>query len=133
MKGPAMPLLSKEELELLAERKLLGTITPGEQAILDQWARQQPDEFMSWNSDDTGEAELKSRLLKKIREDAGLGERRSVVRLRAAAVAAAAVVVLVAGVLLLRQMQNEKFKMQNPSGAVVAHDVPAPERARAVI
>lgn len=59
--------------------------------------------------------------------------RRAVVRTMPWKWVAAAVVVLVAGGLWLWQMQNAKFKMQSPSGAVVAYDVKAPERARAVI
>lgn len=67
-----MSTLSTEQIERLAEKMLLGTITPEEQALLDEWARRAPGDQLYWASGDADEAALKSRLLARIRETAGL-------------------------------------------------------------
>ncbi|HET6995152.1 MAG TPA: FecR domain-containing protein [Chitinophagaceae bacterium] len=72
-----MSPLSNEQIELLAEKKLLGTITPEEQELLDQWVNSQQSkssEKTYWNSVDTDETILKNRLLARIKEDANIGE-----------------------------------------------------------
>ncbi len=69
-----MPPISTEQIERLAEKMMLGTITPGEQDVLDEWARQAPGDQLYWASGDADETALKSRLLARIRETAGLGE-----------------------------------------------------------
>jgi transmembrane sensor len=69
-----MPPISTEQIERLAEKMMLGTITPEEQAMLDEWARQVPGDQLYWASGDANEAGLKSRLLARIRETAGLEE-----------------------------------------------------------
>lgn len=67
-----MPSLTDEQIELLAEKKLSGTITPEEQMLLDQWLSQKAGEQMVWASDDADEISLKERLLRRIEEDAGI-------------------------------------------------------------
>lgn len=67
-----MALITREQLELLVERKLMGTITPEEQGLLNQWLNQEPQEKMIWNLSDSSEAALRERLLKRIKEDAGI-------------------------------------------------------------
>ena len=85
---------------------MLGTITPEEQAVLDEWARQTPGDQLYWASGDANESALKSRLLARIRETAGLGEgheemgtpvRRMPLVKRIRWTAAAAVLLLLAG------------------------------------
>lgn len=67
-----MASLTDEQIELLAEKRLSGTITPEEQKLLDQWLSQKPGEQMVWTSGDPDEIALKERLLKRIRADAGI-------------------------------------------------------------
>lgn len=67
-----MPSLTDEQIELLAEKKLSGTITPEEQTLLDLWLSRKPGEQMIWTSDDADEIALRERLLRRIKEDAGI-------------------------------------------------------------
>jgi len=67
-----MPSLTDEQIELLAEKKLSGTITPEEQTLLDQWLSRKPGDRMVWTSGDADEVSLKKRLLNRIKEDAGI-------------------------------------------------------------
>ena len=69
-----MPTIPTEHIERLAEKMMLGTITPEEQAVLEEWARQVPGDQLYWASGDANEGALKSRLLARIRETAGLEE-----------------------------------------------------------
>lgn len=80
-KGHAfMRSLTREHIESLAEKKLHGTITPGEQALLDQWLNQEPEPQMIWNSNDADESALRKRLLKRIKKDAGISNYSSPVK-----------------------------------------------------
>jgi len=67
-----MPPIPTEQIERLAEKMMLGTITPEEQTVLDEWARQTPGDQLFWASGDADEDALKNRLLTRIRETAGL-------------------------------------------------------------
>ena len=97
-----MPSLTDEQLQVLAEKMLSGTITPEEQALLDQWLSRKPGEQMVWTSGDADEKALKDRLLKRIKEDAGISgtttrTRRMDVLHQYRRIAAAIVLLLVAG------------------------------------
>jgi hypothetical protein len=67
-----MSLKTKEQLELLAEKKLRGIITPEEQEMLNEWLNHPGSEQITWDSGDKDELALRKRLLKSIREDAGI-------------------------------------------------------------
>lgn len=62
--------LSEKEIEILAEKKLLGTISPEESRLLEDWLRQPSGESMLWFGDD--EKTLRARILHRIRLDAGI-------------------------------------------------------------
>ncbi|HVI43930.1 MAG TPA: FecR domain-containing protein [Chitinophaga sp.] len=63
--------LTDEQIEQLAEKKLMGGLTPEEEALLDQWLseRQGPEDVV-WDSADKNEQQLKARLLARIRASA---------------------------------------------------------------
>lgn len=86
--------LSEEEIEILAEKKLLGTISPEESLLLDGWLHQQPGDSMVWVGD-TDEEALRQRILRRIRQDAGIGDYATVSLMRRYRWAAAAVFALV--------------------------------------
>ncbi len=67
-----MQSLTAEYIELLAEKKLNGTITSEEQVVLEQWLNRKPAGHIVWNSDDKDEQMLRDRLLKRIQADAGI-------------------------------------------------------------
>lgn len=92
-----MHSLSRQEIELLAEKKLAGTITPVEEARLNAWVRRTAPSEMHWDGQDKDEEALRSRLLAGIREDAGIGNRVGRVRSFVIAAAAASVVLLSIG------------------------------------
>ena len=97
-----MQSLEPEYIELLADKKLKGTITPEEQVVLEEWLNREPSAEIVWNSDDEDEHMLRERLLKRIKADAGIVsptvvKGRMLYRYR---LAAAAVLFLVMGSLL---------------------------------
>src|SRR5262245_33057956 len=93
-----MAALSGEEIELLAEKKLRGIITPEEDLLLEEWLREQQSAGqILWESADADEAALRERLLQRIKENAGIGNNAPVRKLRSARWwAAAAVFILLA-------------------------------------
>src|SRR5690242_21796897 len=68
----SMRSLTREQIALLVTKELCGSITPEEQALLDQWLNQESEEEMAWYSDDADELAFRKRLLKRIKEDAGI-------------------------------------------------------------
>ncbi len=129
-----MPSLTPEQVEILAEKKLTGGIvTPEEQHLLDEWADQASPAELEWISKDTDEAALKSRLLMKIRQSAGIEKIVAPVHrihfLKRRWVAAA-VFVLVCSVTALVYFNREK---QTATIASVAHDVAAPKISKATL
>lgn len=69
-----MQPLDKEYIESLVEKRLCGTITPEEQSLLEQWLNREPMEEITWNSSDLDESSFRERLLRRIKEDAGISE-----------------------------------------------------------
>src|SRR5690606_7785617 len=67
-----MQSLEPEYIELLADKKLKGTITPEEHAVLEEWLNREPSTEIVWDSDDEDEHMLRERLLKRIKADAGI-------------------------------------------------------------
>ncbi len=58
--------LTKKEVEVLAEKKLLGTITPEENALLQSWLSARSEMQLNWNRSDKDEAALKEKLFRHI-------------------------------------------------------------------
>src|SRR4051812_48023658 len=120
-----MPSLIPEQVQILAEKKLMGVITPEEQQSLDEWAGQAAPAELEWISIDSDEAALKSRLFMKIRQSAGIQKVAAPVHrihfLRRRWVAAA-VFVLVCSVTTLLYFSKQK---ETATIAVVTHDVAA--------
>jgi ferric-dicitrate binding protein FerR (iron transport regulator) len=97
-----MRSLTREQIELLAEKKLSGTIAPDEQEWLNQWLDQEAGQQMTWYSGDPDERAFRERLLKRIKEDAGISgapvtARRVPLWPRYRWSAAAAILLLIAG------------------------------------
>jgi ferric-dicitrate binding protein FerR (iron transport regulator) len=94
-----MPPLSKEQLEILAEKRLKGTLSTGEFRLLEEWYNREAQDPVYWDSQDTSERELRERLYAAIRADAGI-ETARVIPLRKSLkrwAVAAAVLILAAG------------------------------------
>jgi ferric-dicitrate binding protein FerR (iron transport regulator) len=110
-----MDHITQDQITILAEKKLAGTITPEESSVLEDWlTRRVPDEW-EWDGADTDETALRNRLLASIRRDAGIDRERGRVRkLRLAKVAAVACLV-VGGILSYRYAVTGK-----PDGAGMA-------------
>lgn len=130
-----MAALSGQEIELLAEKKLQGTITPEENRLLEEWLQeQQADSQIVWDSADADEAALKDRLLRRIKESVGLGEKAPVRKLRTMRWWAAAAVLL-----LLSSGSYFFFFHPGRQSAPVAddhllkHDVSAPVASKAMV
>jgi transmembrane sensor len=73
--------LTQEELRELVRRKLNGTITEQENALLEAWYEQQPEGQVYWDSHDGDEKALHDRVFKAIREKAGMDTPARPVRL----------------------------------------------------
>jgi ferric-dicitrate binding protein FerR (iron transport regulator) len=92
-------MLSIDQLESLAEKKLLGTINEQEQQLLQQWLDRQPGEQLDWHSDDTNEAALKKRLYERICKSADVSSKpRAISLLPTSWLRYAAAVIIVLGV-----------------------------------
>jgi transmembrane sensor len=129
-----MQPLSNEQVELLAEKKLLGTITPEEQTLLDHWIVEQErtEGNMVWNSGDENEEALKLRLFTRIKETTGIGQPAKVVTMKWWKVAVAASIIGIIGFAVYFIINNEKAIVSDPS-SIVSTDVTAPTSNRAQI
>lgn len=66
-----MASLTPEQAAILAEKKLLGTLTEAEDQALQEWVNQQLPASLEWTNDGS-EEELKNRLYAQIRDKAGI-------------------------------------------------------------
>lgn len=66
-----MQELSDDQLKMLAQKMLTGTITPEEQQLLEQWLNAHPGNAVEWQQTDASEAHLKNRLFASILKDSG--------------------------------------------------------------
>src|SRR5262249_40627772 len=108
--------IPREQLRALARKMLTGTITPEEQAILDQWLNAHPGSELTWHQGDKSEEELGERVFSRITADAGLGKRRKIYW----AAAASIIVLLAAGIYFWSPPSTPVIKE-------VAQVVPEPE------
>ena len=87
-----MAFLLPEHIRILAAKKLKGTISPEEDAQLEEWYSQEPGNQMIWDSKGDSRIEIKDRLFTGIQRRAGIHKRR-----RHWAVAAAVLVLMGTG------------------------------------
>ena len=71
-----MQELPGEQIKELALKMLTGTITPGEQQILEQWLNANPGNELVWEQGDANETELSNRLFRRIVADTGKHKRK---------------------------------------------------------
>lgn len=90
--------LTPQEQQRLTEKRLKGTITPEEDALLEAWYAKDPGSQMLWESQDPDKEALKNRMFFQIRQGAGLVSSRSrLSRRRIGRLSAAAAVLVVFG------------------------------------
>lgn len=127
-----MPDRNNKLIESLAEKKLLGTVSAEEQLLLDEWLNRQPDHALLLDKEE--EAALKDRLLKAIKEQAGIDDsyipqRRIAPQRRRWAAAASIIILIAAGSYFFwREKLNKEEKM-----AQAPHDITAPAANLATI
>lgn len=114
-----MHALSRQEIELLAEKKLAGTISPLEEAMLDGWVQRAAPSEMRWRGEDKDEEAFRARLLARIRKDAAIGQptRRIRIFMVAAAAAAAAVLLVIGAGLAYRYIAEKKGTLNTLAAA----------------
>lgn len=103
-----MDHITQDQITVLAEKKLAGTITPEESSVLEAWVtRRTPDEWV-WDGVDADETALRNRLLASIRKDAGIDKARGSVRRLRFARAAAVISLVIGGALSYRYASTRK-------------------------
>jgi len=105
--------MTREQLEILAEKQLSGTLSAEERQLLTEWLNQEGTEELPWPSGDADEAALKMRLFERIRQDAMVTSAtvRSIsYRRRIWWSAAAVIVLLTSGAAYYFSLMNVKEK-----------------------
>jgi ferric-dicitrate binding protein FerR (iron transport regulator) len=98
--------LTLRQQQDLAAKKLKGTITDEENALLEAWYMQEPGSEMLWDSEEAASREvLKNRLFNKIRRNAGISGKLIFLKNKTSKIAAAASIIILIGTgsYLLRQ------------------------------
>jgi ferric-dicitrate binding protein FerR (iron transport regulator) len=90
--------LTPQEQQRLTEKKLKGTITPAEDALLEAWYAKEPGPQMLWESDDPDRETLKNRVFFQISQGAGLHGQSGLLRRRIGRLSAAASIIVVFGI-----------------------------------
>ena len=80
----------EEHIKALARKLLTGTITPGEQQILEHWMNEHPGNELTWEKNDENEEQLGNRIFSRIMDNTQTRRRRS------AWLAAASILLLIA-------------------------------------
>jgi len=103
-----MDHITQDQITILAEKKLAGTISPEELSVLENWlTRRVPDEW-EWDGADTDETALRNRLLASIWRDAGIDKKRGRLRRLRFAKAAAVACLVIGGALSYRYAVTKK-------------------------
>lgn len=104
--------LTKKEVEILAEKKLLGTITPEEDASLQKWLSAQSEKEVSWNRNDKNEAALKEKLFQRILLTIKSSEQKTIFALNNVWRVAAILVLVLSAAFFIRYSTEKKKSHQ---------------------
>ncbi|MBO9620392.1 MAG: FecR domain-containing protein [Niabella sp.] len=129
-----MPSLTREQVELLAEKMLNGSIDTDEQQLLYQWLNEDRGNTAEWNGFEKNEEDLKNRLLARIRKEAGIDNMpgSKEIRMRSAYWIAAAVAMFAILGILFYSVPKKKASIPNIANQT-PNNIPAPATNRAMI